>query len=820
MAIEPSTDEGRDEPVSALRERLARLADPPRRLLRWSAAHRLKAGILATVGAASVGSAVLLWVMLLRPGPGDFQEMLNVALEALDDQMYEEARELAGELESRAGLPVEQLGGPAFVLGAIAAYEAEEPGNRERDYYLLGARYLEEARDRGFPPGRRGEGLFLLGKSLYLSGQVPASRPILRQALKADRPHRAEIHRLLAGAYFNDAKPNFSEALKHNTLFLKDRMLSAARRHQGLLQRARIFFRQDKIPQCLGALEKIPPEAKNWADAIIIRGQVLVHQARSLKNKPKATREDKRKALQKYQVAIKTLRFAQGTNTLDERADAKAMYLLGTCFLEAGDERAAWAQFDRIRTIHADSPEAWAADLQQAELARRLGRDKDAVAGYRRVLDAVTDPDYHSNPWITLDQLRTLSLAAYQGYLDSENFAPGLQLIKSFYPLFSRTRTMQMTAEAHRAWGQSLLGRADHLPPSEARPLQRRGRAQMRHAAVIHARLAKLRVATRQYPDDLWRSAESCMAGHDYRNAVRVLKQYLDNESRRRHPQALVFLGEALLALEQHDEALAAFRECIEFHPRAAPAFRARLLASRAHLEKGEPDPAQALLEENLNGDFLTPASKEWRDSIFALGQLFYMEGRDEEAIERLEEAVGRFPDSPPALEGRYAIANSYRRSAQATQEKLKADLVHGTRVALSKKVRALLTSALGYYRQVRETLMQRQETTELTRQQQSILRNCYFAVGNVLFDMNEYKASINSYSIATNRYQDRPEVLEAYVQISRAYQKLEQPLEARTTLEQAKVVLARMKNETPFEKTTNYTRSEWIDHLDWLSTL
>ena len=111
------------------------------------------------------------------------------------------------------------------------------------------------------------------------------------------------------------------------------------------------------------------------------------------------------------------------------------------------------------------------------------------------------------------------------------------------------------------------------------------------------------------------------------------------------------------------DGALAAFEECIEFHPRDAAAYRARLGASQAHAEKGEMEQAEALLEENLTG-YLAPDSIEWRDSLFAMGRLCHRQGRFEDAAQRLEEAVHRYPDCDQTLPAYYLLAECNRASA------------------------------------------------------------------------------------------------------------------------------------------------------------
>jgi len=793
----------------------------------WAAANRIKAAILGVACVGLLGGLTVVGLLARQAqDSADGTATLEEALEALDEGAYAEARSLAEVLRDQGQLPFEQLGGPVFVLGAVACYEADDTWSKEKtNSYLVAARYLEDARDRGFPPGRRAQGLFLLGKSLYLSGQIPASRAVLRTAMKVDQDKKtvSEIHRLLALACLNDAKPKLEQALSHNSEYLRDRTLAASQRHEALLEQSKILLRMEKIPECLAALGKIPPDAKNRAEALIVRSRVMIHEAQALKNDPTQSSDDHLKARRGYQNAITTLRRAQGQDTISNEATRKAMYLIGICFQELGKYAEARDQFSRTRKRFADTAEALAADFQEAELSRQLGRNADALSAYRRVLGAVTDTSNYSNPWITLDELRQRMLKAYKQYLDTRNFEISFQLAQEFYPLFSRVRVMQLTGETQSLWGHSLLAQADHLVSGSPEPLRRQGRAQLRSAGRVYEKLAKLRIATRHYPDDLWASATNYMEGQGYQRAARVLREYLKNESRRRHPRALANLGETMLALNEIDQALEAFQECIEFHTHDAAAFRARLMAAKAHMEKGDLKQAESMVERNLSGDFLTPSSNEWRDSLFYLGYLLHVDGRydgPKGAICRLEEAVERYPDAPQTMLARYMIADSHHRSAQSTIEKVEKEATAGAHLAQVKQIHNSLQAALENYSQVQEELRRRQERTQLTSLESLTLRNCYFSIGDVLFKLKRYEEAVRAYTTATNRYQEKPEVLEAYVQIARAYEHLNEPVKARGTLEQAKVVLSRIRTEVPFDKTSNYNRQEWRELLDWLSSL
>jgi TolA-binding protein len=363
------------------------------------------------------------------------------------------------------------------------------------------------------------------------------------------------------------------------------------------------------------------------------------------------------------------------------------------------------------------------------------------------------------------------------------------------------------------------LEQAENLPADRAELLRRQGRYQLRRAGSVYAELARLQITARQYPELLWNSAAACLQGRDYTGAVRMLKTYLQNEARQRHPQALADLAEALLALDQWDEALEACQRCIAQHPRDVAAYRARLLAAQAAGAKGDIKQAEAFLLENLSGEHLTPASKEWRDSLFALGELLHGQGRYGEAIRRLEEAAVRYPDAPQALQAHYLIADAAQRSARAVQAGLNQEVSAVARAEGAAEKARLLEKALAEYRAIQDSLARREER-DLPPLGRAILRNSRFAVGEVCLGLERYEQALQAYASAAHRYPNRPEVLDAYVQISNVYRRLERPAEARTSLEQARAALRRFPGDVRFETTTNYDRRQWGQILDWMCSL
>src|SRR4029079_11211764 len=171
--------------------------------------------LIAIVAGSSVGLVGLL-VYLYRPeptvedAPREIKFTMADVFAVLDSGAPLKAQRLAARLAESESLAPEDAGGPPFIFGIVAASDAERLwGADQKRYFRLAARYLEESQSAGFPAGREAEGLRLLGKSLFMCGQVEASRPVLEQALAANPDSGAELPRLLVLAYKSDPDPNF-----------------------------------------------------------------------------------------------------------------------------------------------------------------------------------------------------------------------------------------------------------------------------------------------------------------------------------------------------------------------------------------------------------------------------------------------------------------------------------------------------------------------------------------------------------------------------------------------------------------------------------
>jgi TolA-binding protein len=778
-------------------------------------------------------------------------------LAVLDSGAPLKAQRMAALLAEWDALAPEDAGGPPFIFGVVAANDAERLwGRDQKRYFRLAARYLEESRDKGFPEGYEGKGLLLLGKSLLMSGQVVPSREALEHALAIGAQPADELGRLLVLAYKSDPEPNLDRALLHNTRYLASSSLSRNDRAEGLLRRAEILFRLKQAEECRKVLAQIEQGTEAGVESLLIEGELLMGEgAARLADETVAANGRLAAAKAKYHAAIDILRRAQNRGTERERITRRSMFLIGHCLLQTQDERAALDQFRRTRETYEETGEGIAAALEEAEIAQRLGQDKNLVQTYINLLRVAGPGETYHNPLLPLDILRSRLLSAFQKFLEAGDFASAVQLAEALFPLFPQENALALSAQAQGAWAESLEAQASRRPGGAPADLKDAARAKRRAAAKAHATLAQLHFATDRYTDDVWNSAENYLRGQDYAQAEVMLEEYLRYELRRRRPRALLDLGDTQLALGKPMRALVTLQECIETYMRDPASYRARLVAARAQMERGSLTEAKRLLLENLEGTALTPESVEWRDSLFALGALLHDEGQMlesqgrrlqseaqatgssekaeaadaelqrakelyEEAARRLQEAVARYPELPQVVESRYIIAESFRALGRFARERLERAQIETTRLEHSRELRRLLTAAVAEYEHVQETLTSRRERSQLGALEQAILRNCYFARGATFYELGRFDDAIAAYAAATNRYHSEPEVLDAFVQLFQCYREVGKPEEARGVVEQAKAVLARLPADADFSKLTNHSREEWTRVLDWLSAL
>jgi tetratricopeptide (TPR) repeat protein len=817
-------------------------------LAAWLRANRLRGWLAIAAAAVAVIGLVAALTLAARPAarPAYIRQLAQAFAEDAKGNRSA-ARQIAARLLTDTSVSYSDHGGAYFILGTITLRDADEQINPTKRQLLdiVAARYLDEARSRGMPQAREREGLWLLGRALHDAGRYARSISILRECLELDPKAPATIHALLADCYVNLQPPKLAEALDHNRQYLASPGLAPREQDVARLVEGRILLAQKETTAAEATVRLIGDNSPQYPEALILQGRILLATLAARNTEPPPQGMEAAAAMQEQ------LRKLLAREGLPVAIGSQAQLLLGLLYREQGDTRAAIAHFDRLRRVYFGQPEALAATIFHADLVRSES-PREAVTLYKRALSQVpgADEGYH-NVWLSADEFCVRFSAAIDDLAARGNFAEALEVTEALVAPFSHVVAVERQATIHEAWARQLEQRAEAERLAQADLSQAEARQHRREAGALWRQLADLRITTRHYLQDMARAADNFRRGHGFEQATIVYRELLAQEPQEGQPEALVGLGESLLPLGKIDQAMSALAQCRELFPKHPATYQARLLSSLALEEQHRAEEAQELLIDNLYRFSLTPQSTEWRDSLFALGTMLYRQALDlesrsrlagvdrpdpesrraglalleqshalfEDAIRTLNEAVERYPNSLQAVEARYRIAEAYRHSAKLPRKRIASVTIEASKALLNRQMQEHLQAAIDGYSSLITRLSEQQDVQHLPTET-SILRNSYFGRADALFDLGRYEEAIQAYSAATNRYQHDPESLEAYVQIASCHRRLGRLSEARGTLEQAKVVLQRIRPDADFVRTTRLARQDWVHLLDWLRTL
>jgi tetratricopeptide (TPR) repeat protein len=641
---------------------------------------------------------------------------------------------------------------------------------------------------------------------------------MLREALTSNPDRTGELNRYLATTYFLQPDPDLAAALEAANRYLASKDATEDGRSDALLLRAEILILLKRPADALTDINKTPADSKRAAEALVLRARCLLAEAIAARGKDDLslppTPEVQNRLIQALTLIDEALDRDRGLTVATPRASYVAGLIeLQRNFLEAADEN-----FRQSYRRSVDGPEGAASQLQSARLARIRKRTQAAVDLYREVLDEVGDAvDYH-NRWLSLTEVKKEFVAAFDDFFAKQEFAAAATLAESFPKLFDEDYAVQLAAESNVAWGKQL-GDVALDGPGETSETGEQARVRYRMAGKLYERLAELRQATREYPEEIWSSANNYLKGAAYADAARQFRRYIEVEPRSRHAEALIGLAEVLFVNQRHEQSFVLLKQSLDLYPRDPSTFRARLLLAHIYSELNQWEQAERTLRDNLESEALTPESEEWRRSLFALGRMLYDVGRYRDAADRLDESVERYPEDVETVEARYRAAESHRRIAQSIELEIPTDALPAERAKFVHRAETEYDAALARFDDTIRIARgpHRRGLDDASRN--SMLRNSLFARGSILHAVGRYDDAIRAHQTAIASFPNSPAALDAYLQIVDCYRRLRRGPEARGTLEQAKLMLNRLPQDASFESVSNYTRQEWAKLLDTLGS-
>ena len=749
-------------------------------------------------------ATIAAWLAMANAVTQPVTATIELALRALDEGEDELARATVNQMQEQTTLTVGEYGGPLFVLGALKVREAERHFSQERrrSDYFIASRYLNEARVIGFPEGREIEGLLLLGKSLLESRQLKSGIRVLQDAMASGARGDARLHTLLAEAYFYSPKPRYEECLQQIEDALVDDSMSPAKRNDVLLLRSKALANLLRADEAYETAYQATAPSDPAARELVL-GQAWLTKLRTSLNKSEPLSEDIRQLAEKafghFAEAKRLDKLATPISTGSEYLEACTHELLG-------DHEAALAVYAELRRDYGVAPAGIAAAIAEGDLQMSQDKYKAAVDSYRRALAAVEDPSVYQSDLMSLQEMKMRIEAAHRGLIAKQHFTSALILVDHLTPLFSYKNQLEFRAKTLEIWGDSLIEQSESIL-HKRNVLVARGRRRLRESGMAYEELAQLRFATPYFIDDLWRAAEVYRRGQSYSSTIKLLERYLRHEPLQRNAQALLKLGQAYLSQNKPEKAIDVFEECLEFHTTDVASYPARLGCAKAYRLLGQQNEAEQLLLDNLRRTAMTPASPEWRDSLFELGRLQMDTKRYDEAILTFDEAVRRYPNAALTRQAYYLMGEAHRQAAAEPLARLIKAKTVNEREKYGTLARNHLEQALAKYELVQREITLLDATIEPER---LMLRNCYMLRGAVLFRLGRYEEAIKSYSSVSTLYQNEPFVLETLVQISHCWRRLKDSVKARGAIEQAKLLLARLPDNADFATSTNLNRTEW----------
>lgn len=787
------------------------------------------------------------------------EELIAASFKHLELAEFEQARQSAEALSKVKTLTADQRGILAYLLGLTLVRldcEQERRPDRRAGMYMVAARYFEEASLQGLPPEHQAAVDYWNGRSLVLAQQASLARGPLERALTANPQHRREILMWLGEAYLHDPKLPREKGIGYLDQLLQESELAIGDRQQALGLKAQMLLLDGQLEAAVQLLESLPDDANSKTAVQLALGRFHLKRAEALQE----SRSDPTEIQQAYSDAVDAFSIAR-SKLMDEDQDrGQVLFLLATAQNGAGRKAEAFENFTYVRRQYFDDAIGIAAGFHEAQ--SQLEKD-DFAEAYRLfsslLRETVRANHQGDNEWLNQDSLTKMVETAVDRYIEVGDCTTAVKLADEFHavsanrnPPIPLGNAANMRVKALQKWVTLLEARLAQVPFNERAEIEQDLQGKYSDYAHSLYSLAVNRYASDQYTGNLYQAGEYFFLAKDYHRAVLAMQQYLESNDLKFAAQARMRIGQSQLAQRQYSAAAETLENCWTLFPNDPVIYQARLLAADCFLELGKPETAEEILRGNLDNDKLTPSSQEWIDSLYALGTLYYGQGKllesrsnlaasetnanaaedpialmeqaganYSQAINRLSEAFQRAPDSRLALEGLYCLAESYRRRNRWHEMQSQLTTISSQRVKIGEMVRHDDERAIELLGQLEEKLQEVREQQPLDAIQERLLRNCYFVRGQLYYRLGQFESAIQMYRTVSNMVIQEPEVLEAYVQIASCYRRMDRNEEATRVVNQAKILLRdRIPPTADFEATTRFPRERWIQMLDWLATI
>jgi tetratricopeptide (TPR) repeat protein len=741
-----------------------------------------------------IAAAVAWWNQPSLPRtPAELVEAeFRAALLALEAGQADEAKnhtQIALELIDHAP---DRAGDLRFILGSACLLEASQGSAAEQmEGYARARLYLQQAQQHGVSVEHSARLRFRLIQAEFHTGMdVGALAPQLEKLLQADSGDRVEGYALLVQMLLKKSPPEFDAAIRANEKLLAQAGLLDP--NPARLQHGQLLLQLKRKEEARAVLARIPPEAPEYFPA---------RHARAL-----SSYEDER-----WQEAATLWEEATREGAEESVQGRQSLYQLGICYINLGRAPDALAAWQRLADRVPESEEAVAAGFQMAEAHHASGAEDRCLAAFVAALQNVdaTTP----NRYLELGVQRRLVEDAWSRWQEAGEFHRARELALHYRKLAAHGEADRRLAQSCAAAGQARQRQAELSPGLAAEDHQLAARQFFAEAGEAFDLVARQRDGEADYADCLWAAAENFLRAQEYSRVVVLLEKYLVLNNAAHRAEALVGLAEAHQALGQTEQAVKLLHQVVG---KSGPLQgRARYLLALTTIDQGRFAEAETALRELLALPGVDPEPQEIRQAHFALGYVLHQQEHFAEASTTLEAALARYPTHPQGLQARWWLAEAYRKTAEEEAARLRTLDTASARDFYLKRKHAQYEKALAHFRQLAFDLADRQAAHPLKQEQQSLLREARFGIGDCLVQLGRHDEAVDVYEKLAENYSSQPDGVMALLNLAWCQLYPGKVDQAQRTLERCRMTLGLLMPkdfEPPYPSRLQW--QQWIDAL------
>jgi tetratricopeptide (TPR) repeat protein len=614
--------------------------------------------------------------------------------------------------------------------------------------------------------------------------------------------------------------------------FLGERELTVADRGWALARQAELLMRQGLLTSAITKLLQTMPSLVNDLDRDQL-GELYLFLGKAYY------------ATDALSEATRQLNLAAQLLLPEDHRHAQATVLLAKIDEQIGEppeEGRAQAKLKYTDVIERfpSSPTRLPALLGLAEVNSLLGDIPGSLAAYTELVDAIipsdkpnpTEPSIEAVTQSLMSQAsRCFDLGHVDKALDFTVLAERMHKVDAVPP-----EVLAMIAKAHRKTAEGLFS-AEHRGQDRLMELARLDpatREQVRQHLIAAARYYK-RHADRIGINDntgfgrsLWMAADSYDQAGDIDLAVPLFADYAKFfPGEPQQPEARYRLAKAFQAKGDYSTAEDGYRQLIEEGSNSSSASgpwgdASHVPLAQCYLVDGDPANdglAEELLTRVVQGHAGGTASPQFKSALVELGRLKAGKGDFAGAIQLLNEAATRFPETIQLDGVRYELAEAFRQDAREILKTLGEAMPDARRQSLVSARTERLQRAAELYDETRKSLETR-DPARLTKLESLHLRNSSFYVADCRFELRDYENAIRLYDAAREKYSSDPASLVAMVQIVNAYVEQGDMKRAATAQERARRFYDSLPVSAWSDPNLPMSRDDWARWLKSMNAL